>query len=93
MTTSEMDTQSLAAEMRQLRSDFSRVADALREIMQQRGGDALDKAHDAAGKMWDEARKRTDGIAREIESKPMAAALGAFGLGIILGAIFGSRRS
>ena len=39
--TVEADTQSLAAEMRQLRADFSRIADTLHEMLRQRSGHAL----------------------------------------------------
>jgi len=92
MTTSDSDTEALVGEMRQLRADFSRICDALHAIARQRGGDLLGDARQVGGKIWDEARKQGDGIVREIENKPIAAAFGAFGLGIILGALFGVRR-
>jgi len=92
VTTSDLDTKSLLAELQQLRADFGRVADSLRVILQQRGSETLGKAHDAADKVWDEARKQADTVVREIESRPVAAAVSAFGLGMMLGMLFGSRR-
>lgn len=90
--TAETDTHSLMAEVHQLRADFARIADALHASVRRRGGEVLGSAEDAAQKIFDEARRRTDGLAREIEQKPIAAALGAFGVGLLLGALFSARR-
>lgn len=90
--TDEAETQSLVVEMRQLRADFARIADTLQAMVRQRGGEALGTAEDAAHKLLEEARRRTEGLAREIEQKPVTTALGAFGLGVVLGALFSARR-
>jgi hypothetical protein len=92
VATTDTDTAALIAEMRQLRADFARVCDTVQGMAQQRGGEMLGGAQDAAAKLWDEARKHTNGLAREIEAKPVPAALGAFVLGMLLGALFSARR-
>jgi hypothetical protein len=93
MPTSELDAQTLVAEMRKLRDDVARVAEDLHETIRHLGGDAFAKAHDSAERVWDEAKHRTDDLAREIEKRPLTAALGAFGLGMLVGLIFSGRRA
>lgn len=90
--TGETETQPLAEEVRQLRADFSRIADALHEIIRRCGGEAAGNAEDVAQRLFEEVRRRKDGLAREIEQKPLTAALGAFGIGVVVGALFKARR-
>jgi ElaB/YqjD/DUF883 family membrane-anchored ribosome-binding protein len=91
--TTETDTQSLVAEVKQLRADFSRIADVLHTIVRQRGSEVLGSAEDVAGKLFEEAQRRTNGLVHEIEQKPMTAALGTFSIGMLLGALFSARRA
>ena len=91
--TTETHTEALVAEVRQLRADFSRIADVLHALVRQRGSEALGSAEDVAGKLFEEAQRRTNGLVHEIEQKPMTAALGAFGIGLLLGALFSARRA
>lgn len=93
MTTSEMETRELLAEMRKLREDVARVGDDFQDVMRRLGGDAFAKVQDFAEKVWHEAKHRTDDLTREIEKRPLTAALGAFGLGMLVGLIFSGRRA
>jgi ElaB/YqjD/DUF883 family membrane-anchored ribosome-binding protein len=93
VTITESDTETLMAEMRQLRADVSRVMETLHHMFAKRGSEAFGSAQDAASKFFEEARTRTGGLAREIEARPVAAALGALGLGMMLGILFSGRRT
>jgi len=92
MTTQDVEADSLAQEIRQLRADFSRMSDTFCRLTQHGGGEAVDKIEAVASRVWEGATSKMSSVTREIERKPIASALGAFGVGLLLGMIFSNRR-
>jgi ElaB/YqjD/DUF883 family membrane-anchored ribosome-binding protein len=87
------DLAMLRAEMASLRADLGKISDTLQALARHGGEEALDKATRAAEKLQDEIGKKTQRLAQEIEQKPLTAVLTAFGLGVLLGMLFGGRRA
>lgn len=91
-TTTTEDIEALQAEMKQLRQDLARLSETFRDVLRHGGAEAVDRARDTGEKLWGEAKRRAHGVTEEIEEKPLTAAMTAFGLGVILGMLFSSRR-
>jgi len=89
----EADIQALRAEMTQLRADFSRLTETLREIVRHGGSEAATKAQEAGERVWQAAKGNVHSLSQEIEDKPFASAMAAFSIGVVLGTLFSSRRS
>jgi hypothetical protein len=87
------DLATLRAEMANLRADLGRISETLQDMAKHGRDEAVDKATRAAEDLKAEIGKRTERLAKEIEQKPLTAVLMAFGLGVLLGMIFGGRRS
>lgn len=93
MTTgTDADIKALQAEIKELRADFAKVTETLRDLVRHGGAEAGAKARESGEKLWDEARKHVLGVTHEIEEKPMTAAVTAFGIGVVLGMLFCGRR-
>lgn len=80
------DLKTLRAELANLRADLGRISETLKDVVKH-GRD------EAAEKLQDEIGRRTERLSREIEQKPLTAVFTAFGLGVLLGMLFGGRRS
>jgi ElaB/YqjD/DUF883 family membrane-anchored ribosome-binding protein len=92
MSTTEADIEALQAEIKQLRADLAKLTETFRDVLRHGGAEAINRARESGEKLWGEAKKRAHGVTEEIEEKPVTAAITAFGLGIILGMLFSSRR-
>lgn len=90
-TRSESDIESLEAEIKQLRADLAQLSETFRDVLRHGSTEALNRARESGERVWGEARRRAEGISEGIEQKPVAAALTAFGLGMILGMLFSHR--
>lgn len=91
----EKDVATLQAELRQLREDFSSVAQTLRDLARHGTAgvqDDLAGAANSAGRLWTGAKDKAESIAGEIERHPMGAAIAAFLAGIVLGLLFTGRQ-
>lgn len=88
----EADIKALQAEMKQLRADLASLGETLRDTVRHGGAEAAAKARETGEELWNDAKKFAHGVTGEIEQKPVSAALAAFGIGMILGMIFCSRR-
>lgn len=91
-TATEADVQALQSEMKQLRTDLANLSETLQSIVRHGSAEAVGKAQEAAEKIWTDARSKAKGLTDEIENKPLTATVTAFGVGIILGMLFSSRR-
>jgi ElaB/YqjD/DUF883 family membrane-anchored ribosome-binding protein len=87
------DLKTLRAEMANLRADLGKISDTLKSFARHGGEEAVEKASETAEKLRAEIGKKTQRLAAEIEQKPLTAVFTAFGLGMILGMLFHSRRS
>ena len=90
-TTTETDFKALAAEMKQLRADFTKLGELLQSTARHAGDEALREATAAGERTWKEAKSRADDIIGRIEEKPVTATAIAFGAGVFLGLLFGNR--
>jgi ElaB/YqjD/DUF883 family membrane-anchored ribosome-binding protein len=91
-TATENDVTALAAEMKQLRSDFVKIAELLQSTARDAGSEALDRARVKGEEAWNEAKSRTDDIVQLIESRPVASTATAFGIGMLLGMLMHGRK-
>jgi ElaB/YqjD/DUF883 family membrane-anchored ribosome-binding protein len=87
------DLKTLRAEMANLRADLGKIGDALRSLVRHGGEAAADKATEAAESLKAEIGNQAARLTKEIEQRPLTAVLAAFGLGMLLGMLFGGRRS
>ncbi len=86
------DTAALQTEIKQLRADFAQIAATLRDIASNRVAAAGQQAQASTEKVWTEVKRQADSVSREIEENPIAAALTAFGAGILLGLLLNRHR-
>lgn len=87
------DTDALIAELKQLRAEFTKLGELLQTTARHAGEDALERARASGEKAWNDARTGAEDVIGKIEENPVSSAGIAFGVGILLGLIFGGRRS
>ena len=92
MASTEKDIDLLIAELKQLRSEFGKLGEILQDTARSAGEDAMRKASAARDRVMDEARDRADDFAQSVRKEPLLFTAGAFGIGILLGLLFGGRR-
>lgn len=90
-TATDKDLDALTAEMKQLRSEFSKLGELLRNTARHAGDEATDAARAAGERVWAETKGKAEDLVGRIEEKPVTAAAWAFGIGILLGLLFGRR--
>ena len=88
----EADVDALSDEIKQLRADIERIIGLLGQTARHGGDEAYRQAREAGERAWNEARSAADDVVNRIETKPLQSAIAAFGIGLILGLLFGSRR-
>ena len=86
------DIADLQTEIKQLRTDFAKIAGTMRDLASHGVAEAEEKVAASADKLWTEAKRQVHNVGREIEEKPIAAAFTAFATGIILGLFLSGRR-
>ncbi len=91
-STAEADLESLQAELKQLRTDFAKLNETMRDLVRHGSAEAVSRARESGEKLWGEAKRHASTVTGEIEEKPITAAITAFGLGVVLGMLFSSRR-
>ncbi|HKT17859.1 MAG TPA: hypothetical protein VJR47_07450 [Stellaceae bacterium] len=88
----DSDLEALQAEIKRLRADFASLNETVRDLLRHGSADAVGKARESGERVWNEARRRVEGVTAEIEEKPVTSAVTAFGIGIVLGLLFSGRR-
>jgi ElaB/YqjD/DUF883 family membrane-anchored ribosome-binding protein len=86
------DIAALQTEIKQLRTDFAKVAGTMREIASNSVAGAGHQVEAATDRVWTEVKRQADGVSREIEQNPIAAALTAFSAGVLLGLLLNRHR-
>jgi hypothetical protein len=84
------DIAALHTEIKQLRADFAEIAETIRDIASVAG--ARQPGQTPSEKVWTEVKRQAGSVGWEIEEKPIAAALTAFGAGVLLGLLLNARR-
>lgn len=83
----EADIQALIAEMKNLRADFARIGDILKDTARHGAQDASDTVRETAEQGWHGAKSKAQNLFEEMEQRPMQSALTIFGIGVLLGLI------
>jgi ElaB/YqjD/DUF883 family membrane-anchored ribosome-binding protein len=89
-TQTNTDIAALRIEIEQLRDEMTQIAGTLREIAS--NDVAGEGSHTSAEQVWNDIRRQAGNFGREIEEKPIASALAAFGIGILAGLFLNRRR-
>jgi ElaB/YqjD/DUF883 family membrane-anchored ribosome-binding protein len=87
------DIAALQTEIKQLRADFAKIAGTMRDLASNSVAAAGQQAQASTEKIWTEVKRQADSVTREIEERPIAAALTAFGSGILLGLLLNRPRA
>lgn len=91
-TATENDMTALAAEIKQLRSDFVKIAEILQTTVRDAGSDAMQQARARGEEAWNQAKAKSDDIVQLIENRPVASTAAAFGIGMLLGMLMHGRK-
>jgi ElaB/YqjD/DUF883 family membrane-anchored ribosome-binding protein len=86
------DIAGLQTDIKQLRADFAKIAGTMRDLASNSVAGAGQQVHASTEKVWSEVKRQADSVSQEIEQRPLAAALTAFGAGVLLGLLLNSRR-
>ena len=90
-TETNANVDALAGEFKQLRAEFSRIAELLERTARSAGQEAASRARAAGDYVWAETQSHADDVAERIKEQPLASAGIAFGIGVLFGLIFGRR--
>jgi len=88
----EADIQALQEQLQQLRSDFAALSATLKDLARHGLDEAAQRASAPGERAWAEVKRQADAVTQEIEEKPIASALTAFGIGLVLGVLVNGRR-
>ena len=96
------EVDALKADLARIREDLARLKDVLkesgreeiaaaRERLEREARKLMEELRRSSAKVTDEGRRQVERIEREIESHPLQSLGLAFGLGLLLGVLFGRR--
>lgn len=88
---SDSDGEKLRAELAQLRAEILQLGETLKSIATDRSTAAYERMRQSAEGMQQQAQDVLAAAAREIEQRPLTATVYAFGIGFLLGMIFGRK--
>ena len=92
MSATESDVQALSDELKQLRAEFTKLGQLLESAARNAGSEAAQAARATGERAWSEVKKSADDLTQRIEARPVTSAATAFGIGVVLGFLFGARR-
>ncbi|HWY16766.1 MAG TPA: hypothetical protein VNX86_16640 [Rhizomicrobium sp.] len=92
MSATESDVQALSDELKQLRAEFTKLGQLLESAARNAGSEAAQAARATGERAWSEVKKSADDLTQRIEARPVTSAATAFGIGVVLGLLFGARR-
>lgn len=85
------DVKKLSDDVGDLKAGFSKIADTLSELVRQRGQEAAARVERAAEDTWADAKEKFEGVKQKIHEEPVVAVGVAFGVGLLVGLLFGRR--
>jgi ElaB/YqjD/DUF883 family membrane-anchored ribosome-binding protein len=88
----ELSLDKLLDEIKNLRTDFSRMSESLVGRAREQTHEAAARVRHAAEDSWSEAKGAAAGVADKIEEQPLAATAIAFGIGMLLGMLLLGRK-
>jgi hypothetical protein len=87
------DIAALQVDIKRLRADIAKIAGTMPDGVANGIAEAGETVQASTEKVWSEAKRHAQSVGREIEQKPLASALAAFGAGILLGVFLNGRRA
>jgi ElaB/YqjD/DUF883 family membrane-anchored ribosome-binding protein len=87
----DADLEALRSDIGKMRADLTRLSETLQDLLLHGGSDAVDKLRESTEWVKSEAKRTGQSLTREIEERPIAAAIIAFIAGMVLGALFNRR--
>jgi hypothetical protein len=91
-TNSASDVDQLRSELRNLREDFTRIGDILKDSARTRGAEAADRIRETAERRWSDAKTTAQSVLDEMEDRPIGTAIAVFVAGMLFGLILGGGR-
>jgi ElaB/YqjD/DUF883 family membrane-anchored ribosome-binding protein len=88
----DADMQALRAELRNLRNDFAKITELLKDTARNRGAEAADRIRETAERGWNEAKSTAQNVIEEMEERPLGTAMVVFVAGMLFGLLLGGRR-
>ncbi len=85
------DVKKLSDDVGELKAGFSRIAETLADLVRQRGQEAKARIESTAEDTWTEAKQQLEGVKQKIHEDPVTAVVAAFGVGLLVGILFGRR--
>jgi hypothetical protein len=89
---SSSDVDQLKAELRNLRDDFSRIADIVKDGARMRGAEAAGRIRETAERGWSDAKTTAQSVLEELEDRPIGTAMIVFVAGMLFGLMVGGGR-
>src|SRR5437868_13831141 len=86
------DVDQLRSELRNLREDFSKIADILKDSAKTRGAEAAGRIRETAERGWSEAKTTAQTVLEELEERPIGTAMVVFVAGMLFGLMVGGGR-
>jgi ElaB/YqjD/DUF883 family membrane-anchored ribosome-binding protein len=87
----QKDFDALRRDMEALRADLNALTTSIGELVGNKIDQAKAGAREAGEQVQQRAREARDSLGGQIEERPFTALFSAFGIGMILGALFGRR--
>lgn len=85
------DVKKLSDDVGELKAGFTRIAETLSDLARQRGQEAKARLEATAEDTWAEAKEKFEGVKQKIHEDPVTAVVAAFGIGLLVGILFGRR--
>jgi ElaB/YqjD/DUF883 family membrane-anchored ribosome-binding protein len=85
------DVKKLSDDVGELKAGFTRIAETLSDLVRQRGQEAKARLEATAEDTWAEAKEKFEGVKQKIHEDPVTAVVAAFGIGVLIGILFGRR--
>lgn len=85
------EVKKLSDDVGELKAGFSRIAETLADLVRQRGQEAKARLETTAEDTWAEAKQQFEGVKQKIHEDPVTAVVAAFGIGLLVGLLFGRR--
>jgi ElaB/YqjD/DUF883 family membrane-anchored ribosome-binding protein len=92
MSTTEAEIEHLRADIQRLRADIEQLGTTLGRVARAGAREAGESVCGATGGFRTDLRHTVDRVTSSIEENPIAAAVAALGVGMLLGRIFSCRR-
>ena len=85
------DVKKLSDDVGELKVGFAKIAETLSDLVRQSSQEAAARVERAAEDTWAEAKEKFEDVKQKIHDEPVVAVGVAFGVGLLVGLLFGRR--